>query len=103
MASETIITRLHVQLPWHTRPSTCACTKSRDFGNLIGSNLRWRHVPTGKHQIHFWQASAGYISSVKINGVAIEWTGGCLKVNIVPNETIKLGVVEVPSAVFEKN
>ena len=90
MASETIIAGF-------------ARTKSRDFGDLISPNLHWRHVSTGEHQIQFWHESAGYISIVKINGVVSEWTGDCLKVNIVPNETIKLGVVEVPFAVFEKN
>lgn len=61
-----------------------------------------RHLPVGEHQIQFWHETAGYLSSVKINGVANEWTRGRLKVYIVPNKTIQLGVVEIPAVAFEK-
>lgn len=61
-----------------------------------------RNIPAGIHRFQFWHESAGYLTNVKIDGKLIQWKYGRIEIEIRPNKTTKLDVIEVPAAEFKK-
>lgn len=64
--------------------------------------LQIQNLPAGVWTFKVWQERSGWITRVRQNQVAVNWTRGEVKVHIKPGETLDLGDVFVDPANFEK-
>lgn len=72
------------------------------YNVISGSDGKFeiRNLPAGKWKFMFWHSKTGYLNEMNVSGLPVNQRGE-ITTHILPNHTVDLGEIQVPSTAFQ--
>ena len=76
--------------------------KDHPYNVISGSDGKFEilNIPAGKWKFMFWHSKTGYMNEMKVSGFTVDRRGE-ITTQILPNHTLDLGEIMVPSTAFQ--
>ncbi len=91
-----------IRCSMHTWMAAYVMIQDHPYGAVSNSQgeVILRHLPVGEHTLQFWHEGAGELGDIEIDGQAVAWRKGRVKVKIAPGMNTS-PVITVPASAID--